>query len=51
MKDLGEANYVFRIQIIRDRKNRFIPLAQASYVDKMLSGFNMQDSKKRFLPF
>ena len=51
MKDLGEAAYVLGIQIFRDRKNRQLVLSQTSYIDKMLSWYAMQDSKKRMLPF
>ena len=50
MKDLGEANYILRIQIIRDRKNKILALSQASYIDKVLARFSMQDSKKGLLP-
>ncbi|KAK0572022.1 hypothetical protein LWI29_024999 [Acer saccharum] len=39
------------IQVIRDRKNKTIALSQASYIDKILSRFSMQDSKKGMLPF
>ena len=51
MKDLGEASYILGIQVIRDRKNRTIALSQASYIDKILSRFSIQDSKKGMLPF
>ncbi|KAK0592998.1 hypothetical protein LWI29_028837 [Acer saccharum] len=51
MKDLGEASFILGIQVIRDRKNRTIALSQASYIDKILSRFSMQDSKKGMLPF
>ena len=51
MKDLGEAAYVLGIQIFRDRKNRQLALSQASYIDKILSRYAMQDSKKGMLPF
>ena len=50
MKDLGQASYVLRIQIIRDRKNRLLALSQASYIDKVLARFSMQNSKKGQLP-
>lgn len=50
MKDLGEASYVLGIQIIRDRKNKLILLSQASYIDKVLAHFLMQNSKKGLLP-
>ncbi|KAK0585925.1 hypothetical protein LWI29_036357 [Acer saccharum] len=51
MKDMGEASFILGIQVIRDRKNRTIALSQASYIDKILSRFSMQDSKKGMLPF
>ncbi|KAA0055030.1 retrotransposon protein, putative, Ty1-copia subclass [Cucumis melo var. makuwa] len=35
MKDLGEAQYVLGIQIIKDRKNKTLTLSQATYIDKM----------------
>ena len=50
MKDLGEASYILGIQIIRDRKNKILALSQASYIDKVLARFSMQDSKKGLLP-
>ena len=50
MKDLGQASYVLGIQIIRDRKNRLLALSQASYIDKVLARFSMQNSKKGQLP-
>ncbi|KAA0025358.1 gag/pol protein [Cucumis melo var. makuwa] len=51
MKDLGEAQYVLGIQIIRDRKNKMLALSQATYIDKMLVRYSMQNSKKGLLPF
>ena len=51
MKDLGEAQFVLGIQIIRNRKNKTLALSQASYIDKMLIRYKMQDSKKGLLPF
>ena len=50
LKDLGEASYILGIQIIRDRKNNILALSQASYIDKVLARFLMQDSKKGLLP-
>ena len=50
MKDLGQASYVLGIQIIRDRKNKILALSQASYIDKVLAQFLMQNSKKGQLP-
>jgi hypothetical protein len=48
MKDLGEATYILDIKIYRDRLKRLI--GQDAYIDKILNRFNMQDSKKDFLP-
>ena len=50
MKDLGEATYILGIRIYRDRSKRLIGLSQDAYIDKILNRFNMQDSKKGFLP-
>ena len=46
MKDLGEASYVLGIQIIRDREKRLLAMSQASYIDKILVRFGIQNSKK-----
>ena len=51
MKDLGEASCILGIEIIRDRKNRLLALSQASYIDKVLARFSMQNSKKGQLPY
>jgi hypothetical protein len=50
MKDLGEMTYILGIRIYRDRSKRLIGLSQDAYIDKILNRFNMQDSKKCFLP-
>ena len=50
MKYLGEASYIIGIQIIRDHKNKLLALFQASYINKVLARFLMQDSKKGSLP-
>jgi hypothetical protein len=50
IKDLGEAVYILGIKIYRDRSKRLIGLDQFAYIDKILNRFNMQDSKKGFLP-
>ena len=50
MKYLGQASYVLGIQIIRDRISRLLALSQASYIDKVLARFWMQNSKKGQLP-
>ena len=51
MKDLGEANYILRIKLIRDRKNKVLALSQALFIDKILARFSMENSKKGTLPF
>ena len=51
MKDLGEAQYVFGIQIVRNWKNKILTLSQASYSDKMLSRYRIQNFKRGLLPF
>ena len=51
MKDLGEANHILGIKLIRDRKNKLLALSQASYIDKILVRFNMENSKRGSLPF
>jgi hypothetical protein len=51
MKDLGEASYILRIKLFRDRKKRLLGLSQVNYIDKILARFSMQDSKKGFSPF
>ena len=50
MKDLGEASYVLGIKIIRDRKKKLLALSQASYIDKVLSRYSMQNTKQGNLP-
>src|SRR6266498_5970259 len=50
MKDLGEAAYILGIKIYRDRSRRRIGLSQSTYLDKILKKFNMDQSKKGFLP-
>ena len=50
MKDLGDATYILGIRIYRDRSKRLIGLSQDMYIDKVLKRFNLQDSKKGFLP-
>jgi hypothetical protein len=50
MKDLGEASYILSIKIYRDRSKRLIGLSQSMYIDKVLKWFNMNESKKGFIP-
>jgi hypothetical protein len=50
MKDLEDATYILGLEICTDRSKRLIGLCQDAYVDKILNRFNMQHSKKGFLP-
>jgi hypothetical protein len=49
-KDLREASYIFGIKIYGDRSKRLIGLSQSMYIDKVLNWFNMNESKKGFIP-
>ncbi|GJS01209.1 putative RNA-directed DNA polymerase [Tanacetum coccineum] len=42
MKDLGEASYVIRIEIHRDRANGILGFSQKAYIEHILNRFNMQ---------
>ncbi|KAK8680799.1 hypothetical protein V6N13_109737 [Hibiscus sabdariffa] len=50
MKDLGEAAYILGVKIYRDGSRRLLGLSQSTYIDKVLKRFNMEASKKGFLP-
>nr|GEW26333.1 retrotransposon protein, putative, Ty1-copia subclass [Tanacetum cinerariifolium] len=50
MKDLGEAAYILKIKIYRDRSRRLIGLCQNAYIDKNLKRFYMDNSKRRSIP-
>ena len=51
MKDLGEASYILGIKLFRDRKRRIMGLSQAGYIEKVLTMFSTDNSKKGLLPF
>ena len=50
MKDLGEVSYVLGIKIYRDRSKRMLGLSQSMYIDLVLKRFNMERSKRGYLP-
>ncbi|KAM1729771.1 hypothetical protein ACFX12_020113 [Malus domestica] len=50
MKDLGDASYVLGIKLYRDISRKLIGLSQSMYIDKVLSRFQMEQSKKGILP-
>ncbi|RVW80140.1 Retrovirus-related Pol polyprotein from transposon TNT 1-94 [Vitis vinifera] len=45
MKDLGAANQILGMRIIRDKANGTLKLSQSEYVKKVLSRFNMNEAK------
>ncbi|KAE8676564.1 Detected protein of confused Function [Hibiscus syriacus] len=45
MKDLGAAKQILRMRIKRDTKSGTLMLSQVEYINKVLSKFNMQDTK------
>ncbi|OMO52435.1 reverse transcriptase [Corchorus capsularis] len=45
MKDMGEANYVLGVKILRDRSKRLLGLSQETYIKKILERFQMQNCK------
>nr|GEV70722.1 hypothetical protein [Tanacetum cinerariifolium] len=50
MKDLGEAAYILRIKIYRDRSKQLIGLCQSAYIEKILKRYCMENSKRRSIP-
>ncbi|GJV16648.1 retrotransposon protein, putative, ty1-copia subclass [Tanacetum coccineum] len=50
MKDLGEAAFILRIKIYRDRSKRLIGLSQSAYMDKLLKRYKMDNSKRGHIP-
>ncbi|GJR31069.1 retrotransposon protein, putative, ty1-copia subclass [Tanacetum coccineum] len=50
MKDLGEAAFILRIKIYRDRSKRLIGLSQNAYMDKILKRYKMDNSKRGHIP-
>ena len=41
--DMGEAEYILGVKIVRDRSKRLLGLSQEAYITKMLQHFNMLD--------
>ena len=44
-KDMGEANYILRVRIVRSRSKRFLGLSQDAYIQRILERFQMQSCK------
>ena len=49
MKDLGEANVILNIKLLKDESG--ITLLQSHYVEKVLSRFGFMDSKPSLTPY
>ncbi|GJY26345.1 retrotransposon protein, putative, ty1-copia subclass [Tanacetum coccineum] len=47
---LREAAYILGIKIYRDRSQRLIGLCQSAYIEKILKGFHMENSKHGSIP-
>ena len=45
IKDMGEANYVLGVKIVRDRSKKLLCLSQETYIKKVLERFHMHNSK------
>ncbi|GKA63330.1 retrotransposon protein, putative, ty1-copia subclass, partial [Tanacetum coccineum] len=50
MNDLGEAAFILRIKIYRDRSKQLIGLGQNTYMDKILKRYRMDNSKRGHIP-
>ena len=50
MKDLGEASYILGSKIYRVRSNRMLGWSPSRYIDLVLKRFNMEESKRGYLP-
>ncbi|KAJ0539592.1 putative RNA-directed DNA polymerase [Helianthus annuus] len=50
MNDLGDASYVIGIEIHRDRHKGILGLSQKTYIDRVLTRYNMQQCKPSVAP-
>ena len=50
MKDMGEANFVLGVKIVRDRAKSLLGLSQETYIKRMLERYHMQDNKPMDTP-
>nr|GEY96788.1 retrotransposon protein, putative, Ty1-copia subclass [Tanacetum cinerariifolium] len=50
IKDLGDAAYILRIKIYRDRSKRLIGLCQCAYIEKIFKRYYMENSKREMIP-
>ncbi len=43
VRDLGEINYILKMEISRDRKNRLLSISQRSYIEDLVDRFGVGD--------
>ena len=50
MKDIGELHWLLNLKIKQNRASKSISFSQEAYIDKILSQFNLEDSKTHTTP-
>ena len=50
MKDLGNANHILRMRIVRDVEKWLLYLSLSEYIDKVIKRFNMEEGKTLSIP-
>jgi len=50
MKDMRETTYILGIKIYQDKSKRLLGLSQSMYIDTILKRYNMDNSKRGYLP-
>ena len=50
MKDLGPAQQILGMHIVRDRKNSRLWLSQEKYIERVIKRFNMHNAKPVSIP-
>lgn len=50
MKDMGDASFVFGIEIVRDRSKGTLGLSQMAYIERVVQRFNMQQCSHGEVP-
>ena len=50
MKDMGEATYVIRIEILHDKSQGLLGLSQKAYIYKVLKRFRMEKCSSSVVP-
>ena len=50
IKDLGVAKQILGMRIFRDKSTGILNLSQEQYIQKVLSGFRVDDAKARSTP-